>query len=70
MRFSKLGILDIGPNFQVSQCVICHWRPFNTFHSVLLVAEIVCARLLELLELVFGEKTTALGSLTSLVLPQ
>ena len=25
-------ILDIGPNFQVSQCVIYHWRPFNTFH--------------------------------------
>ena len=37
--------MDIGPNYQVSQCVIYHWRPFNTFHSVLLVAEIAGARL-------------------------
>ena len=27
----------------MNQCVIYHWRSFNTFHSVLLVAEIAGA---------------------------
>ena len=39
------AILNIKPNVQMSQCVIYHWRLFNTFHSVLLVAEISGARL-------------------------
>ena len=35
--------MDLGPHFQMSQCVIYHWRLFNTFYSVFLVAEIAGA---------------------------
>ena len=40
-----MTMLFRGGEASVSQCVIYHWKPFNTFHSVLLVAEIACARL-------------------------